>query len=92
MCLKETKNHLLRERLKSFAPSEKDIETQYSESREKKRKKQNGGKDSCSRERTLEGSQSYICRIVGGCQRAWTNLSGVSSIENSATETLGVRI
>lgn len=42
MCLKETKNHLLRERLKSFAPSEKDIETQYSESREKKRKKQEG--------------------------------------------------
>lgn len=74
ICLKGTKNRLLRKCLKSFAPSEKDTETQHSESREKKREKYSGEKDSCSRERTLEGSQSYICRTVGGCQRAWTNV------------------
>lgn len=62
-------------RKQSFVSSEKNAETQYSGWRGT----ETGKKGSSSRERALEGSRSYICRTVGGCQRARRSPSGVSA-------------
>lgn len=72
-CWRERETFRIEKRKQSFVSLKKNAETRYSSWRGT----ETGKKDSCSRERTLEGSRSYICRTVGGCQRAWRSPSGV---------------